>query len=266
MARKAVAATLASVVLFTVLVVADATVMSAQDNLASTAQASHIESRELLMEQSLAGSVSLQVLTQAQGYLSSNPAGCDTLSQYAGAISAAGASSGEDSGIAYAANATASEAPASSSSSLVSPQRDNLTIVAPFAGDVPGALDLQEVLSVKEVGGGGSVSLERTETHTLNLPIKIDSASSLCAMTLGSLATALSRSPCNATLKQDAFDAVLPGLREDAAALGFTLAAGWVSGGAGCSATYWVTLVEPGVAGATGSFDWTVRGSGKTTA
>jgi hypothetical protein len=261
LARKAVAATLASVVLLTVLVVADATVISAQDNLASTAQTSQIESRELLLEQSLVGSVSLQVLAQAQGYLSSNPAECDSLPQYAGSISASGESSGEDSGIAYAANATAREAPASS---LESPQRDNLTIVAPFAGDAPGALNLQEVLSVKEVGGGGSVSFERSETHTLNLPIKVDFASSLCASTLGSLAAALSRSPCNATLEQDAFDAVLPALREDAAALGFTLAAGWGSGGSSCSATYWVTLVEPGVGGATGSFDWTVRGSGKT--
>jgi hypothetical protein len=261
LARKAVAATLASVILFTVLVVADATVMSAQDNLASTAQASHIESREQLLEQSLAGTVSLQVLAQAQGYLSSNPADCATLPQYPGAISAVGASSGEDSGISFAANATASEAPASS---LVSPQRDNLTVVAPFAGDVPGALDLREALRIKEVGGGGSVSLERTETHTLNLPIKIDSASSLCATTLGSLAAALSRSPCNSTLDKGAFDAVLPGLREDASALGFTLAAGWGPGGAVCSATYWITLVEPGVAGPTGSFDWTVRGSGTT--
>jgi hypothetical protein len=261
LARKAVAATLASVVLLTVLVVADATAMSAQDNLASTALASRIEARELLLDQSLAGSVSLQVLAQVQGYLSSHPAECDGLPQYAGSISASSASSGEDSGISYAANATASEAPASP---LESPQRDNLTVVAPFAGGVPGALNLQEVLSVKEVGGGGSVSLERSEAHTLNLPIKVESASSLCASTLGSLAAALSRSPCNSTLEQDAFDAMLPGLREDASAQGFTLAAGWGSGGAACSATYWVTLVEPGVAGLTGSFDWTVRGSGTT--
>ena len=118
-------------------------------------------------------------------------------------------------------------------------------------------------MSVKEVGGGGSVSLEREETHTLNLPIEVDSASSLCASTLDSLGAALSRSPCNATLEQASFDSVLPGLVADAAALRFTLTAGWGSGAA-CSATYWVTLVEPGVAGATGSFDWTVRGSGTT--
>ncbi len=258
MARKAVAATLASVVLLTVLVVADATVMSAQDNLASSAQTSHLESRELLLDVSLAGGVSLQVLAQVQGYLSANPAGCDSLPRYLRSIVASSSSSGEDSGIAYEANATAGEAPATS---LQSTEGDNLTTVAPFAGGVPGALDLRESLSVEEVGGGGSVSLEREETHTLNLPIEVDSASSLCALALGSLGAALSRSPCNATLEQAAFDSVLPGLVADAAALRFTLTAGWGSGAA-CSTTYWVTLVEPGVAGATGSFDWTVRGFG----
>jgi hypothetical protein len=259
LARKAVAATLASVVLFTVLVVADATVMSAQDNLASSAQTSQIESRELLLEESLAGSLSLQVLAQVQAYLSSVPADCGALPQYFASVAASSSSSGEDSGIAYAANATAGSAP----TAFEVAQGDNLTMVAPFAGEVPGALNLREALSVREAGGGGSVSLERNETHTLNIPIEVDSASSLCGSTLGSLGSALSRSPCNATLEQAAFDAVLPGLVADASALRFTLTAGW-GPGAACSATYWVTLVEPGVAGATGSFDWTVRGSGTT--
>jgi hypothetical protein len=256
LARKAVAATLASVVLLSVLVAADATVMSAEDNLASSAQTSHLESRELLLEQSLAGSVSLQVLATVQGYLSSNPAECDGLPRYFSSVSASSSVSGIDSGVAYAANATADDA------QVAAPLLDNLTIIAPFAGAVPGVMDLQESLSVKEVGGGGSVSLERRETHTLNVPIAVDSAASLCASALGAFASALSQSPCNATLEQMAFEAVLPGIVEEASAQGFVLTAGWGSGAAACSAAYWVTLVEPGVAGATGSFDWTVRGSG----
>jgi len=235
--------------------------MSAQDNLASSAQTSQIESRELLLEQSLAGSVSLQALAQVQGYLSSNPAECSLLVQYLGSISGSGSALGEDSGIAYAANATAVEARSASTQAV---RGDNLTVVAPFSGYLAGALNLQAALSVKEVGGGGSVSLEKREIHTLNLPIKPDSASSLCASTLDSLASALSRSPCNATLSEEAFGAALPGLVEEAAAQGFALTAGWGSGGTACSAAYWVTLVEPGVAGATGSFDWTVHGSGVT--
>ncbi len=257
MARKAVAATLASVVLLTVLVVADATVMTAQDNLAASAQASGTESRELLLERSLSGSLSLDVLAQAQGYLSSTPADCADLPQYLGSLAASSSTSGEDSGISYQANATANEWPTTTA------VEDNLTLVAPFAGYVPGTLGLREVLSVREVGGGGSVSLVRQETHALNLPIRVSAASSLCASTAGALAAALSASPCNATVEEEAFDAALPGLVDVASGLGFDLSAGW-SYAASCSAAYWFTLVEPGVEGATGSFDWRVLGSGTT--
>jgi hypothetical protein len=258
LARKAVAATIASVVLLTVLVVADATVMSAQDDLASTSQTSHIESQELLLERTLAGSVSLQALAQVQGYLSSNLAACDSLSQYIGSISASSSLSGESDGISYVANLTASAIASQGT------QSDNLTLIAPFSGGVPGALDLRSVLTIKESGGGGSVSLERRETHALNIPISPETASSLCASSLTALSSSLSREPCNATLEQGAFGAVLPGLVEVAAAQGFELTAGWGSGGTACSAAYWLTLVQPGVEGVTGSFDWTVRGSGTT--
>jgi hypothetical protein len=256
LARKAVAATLASVVLLTVLVVADATVMTAQDNLAASAQASNIESRELLLERSLAGGVSLDVLAQVQGHLSSDPAGCADLPQYVASISASSSASGEDSGIGYQANATATGEPSSDSAA------DNLTLLAPFEGHAPGTLGLTEHLRVSEAGGGGSVSLVRLETHALNIPIEVGSASSLCASTAGVLAAALSAS-CNATLEQEAFDAALPGLVGQASGLGFDLTAGW-GYAAACSPAYWFTLVEPGVEGPTGSFDWTVLGSGTT--
>jgi hypothetical protein len=259
LARKAVAATVASVLLFTALVVADATIMVAQDNLASSAQTSLVESMEVVLGKSLAGSASLHVLSQVQAYLASTPADCKSLPDYLASVSAASSSSGEEAGIAYVSNATASEAPAAR---LQGSPRDNLTVVAPFSGSLPGALNLQANLSIKEVGGGGSVSLERHELHLLNVPISPDSASALCALALGSLAAAL-QSPCNATLAQAAFDSVLPMLVGEAAARGFALTAGWGQNGA-CSAAYWVTLVEPGVEGVTGSFDWAVHGSGTT--
>jgi hypothetical protein len=260
MARKAVAATLASVVLFTALVVADSTVMVAEDNVASSALTSHIESREMLMSESLAGTTSFQVLALVQSYLGRNSADCSTLPQYLASASASSSISGEETGIAYSSNATAAEL---QPSLLRGAGPDNLTMLAPFSGGLPGTLNLQADLRIKEIWGGGSVSLERNELHVLHLPISPDTASSLCALSLGSLAAAL-RSPCNSTSAQAAFDSALPRLVEEASARGFALTAGWGSGGAACSATYWVTLVELGVEGVTGSFDWTLRGSGST--
>lgn len=124
MARSAVASTLASVAILTVLVVADATVASGQLNAASSAQSYWLEWRELLLERSLAGSASMAVLAQVQSYLSSNVADCGNFSPYFGSVRASSYASGEDTGISYSANASSVAA-----STAGAAQVDNLTLV-----------------------------------------------------------------------------------------------------------------------------------------
>jgi len=262
LARKAIAATLASVLLFTALVAADATMMTAEDNLAASAQTAHIESKEQVLSEYSLGAASMQVLARVQSNLSSSIADCADLGQYLGSISAAGSVFGDVGGITF--SSTAKAAAASAATLAQGPESDNLTIVAPFSGYDSGALNLQVALSVNEVGGGGTVSLERHEVHVLHLPISSDSASSLCSSSLGALGAALSGRSCNASSAQAAFESVVPQLVEQAAVRGFFLAAGWQPGVSGCSSTYWIMLVELGVEGVTGSFDWAVRGSGAT--
>ncbi len=235
-----------------VLVVADAAVVVGQQSVASSAQAAQLETRELLLERTLAGTVSIDVLSSVQRFLSSNPAECGALPEYLGSISASASVSGADSGVNYSAVASASETVAGQT------EQDNLTLVSPFAGYQPGGLDILETISLHE--SGSTVALTRHESHVLNLPILPGAASGLCSWSLGALGAALSASRCNATVKAEAFAGVLPGLAAEAASRGFSLAAGWSP--EGCSAVYWVTLVELGVAGPEGRFDWTVRGSG----
>jgi hypothetical protein len=262
LARKAIAATLASVLLFTALVAADATMMTAEDNLATSAQTAHIASREQVLSDYSLGAASMQVLARVQSNLSSRIADCGDLGQYLGSISAAGSVDGEAAGITFSSTAEAAASPAALPAQVQ--LSDNLTIVAPFSGYHPGTLNLQVALRVSEVGGGGTVSLERHEVHVLHIPISPDSASSLCSSSLGAVRAALSGRSCNASSAQAAFESVVPQLAEEAAARGFFLAAGWQPGDSGCSSTYWVMLVELGVEGVTGSFDWAVRGSGAT--
>ncbi len=259
MARKAVAATLASLLLFTALVVADSTMMAAEENLASSTQMSHVEVRELTLSQYSAAATAMDALATIQAHVSSDPADCASLPQYLDSISASGSSSGGDAGISYSSNVTL--VPAIETSQAA--QSDNLTVLYPFSGYSPGALNFQASIYTKAQGGGGSVSMARHELHVLNLPISPGSASFLCASALGSLASALSGASCNATSAASAVDSAMPALVVEAAARGFVLTAGWALG-ADCSATYWVTLVELGVEGVTGRFDWTVRGSGAT--
>lgn len=261
MARKAIASTLAAVVLLTVLVAADITTLAAEDNVASAALTSRLESRELLLKEATMGGLAMELLAQAQQYLSTSPAECASIQQYLESVSASSSTSGVDSGIAFSGNGSASGA--SPAYLAGAPEPDNLTLVSPFSGAVPGALDLEASLTINEVGGGGSVSLSKAEDHVLNIPIEASSAQSLCASSLSSLQAAFSSvPPCNATLAAAAFRAVLPGLVGYAASYSFSLTAGWYFGQA-CVIEYWITLVEPEVAGPTGSFDWTVDGSGE---
>ncbi|MDG7022282.1 MAG: hypothetical protein JRN07_02660 [Nitrososphaerota archaeon] len=257
MARKGVAATMAAVALLTLLVVADATLVVAAGDLASESQAAQLEARALLVERSYGGLVSFQALSQVEGRLASSPAYCGSLPAYLGSISAEAASRGVDSGVGYLADASLSLDRGSSQAVVA----DNLTSLAPFSGYVPGELDLSESLAVSESGGGGAVLLDKRESHTLHLPIGVAEAGSLCESATGSLAATLSRWPCNASLEAASFDSALAAAAAQAWAEGFRLTAGWGADGS-CKAAYWVTLVEPGVPGPAGRFDWTVLGSG----
>ena len=138
---------------------------------------------------------------------------------------------------------------------------DNMTMLEPFSGFVQGNLNVLAAVQVDEVGGGGAVLRQKHEAHVFHIPILPDVASSLCSSVMGSLQGALSRSHCNATVAQAAFESILPSLVQEAASQGFSLTAGL---GGGCPAAYWVRLVEPGVEGVTGRFDWTVHGAGVT--
>lgn len=258
MARKAIATTIASILLFTALVLADSTIVAAADNLASSAQASHVESREALLSEYSSGAALMDSLAQVQNFLSGNAAECSAIPEYLASITATSSVSGQDAGISYSSHVSVAEATASDISRSL--QGDNLTSLSPFSGYRSGALLLGGRVEVSETGGGGLISLNKHEQHLLNLPISPGSAASLCGLALASLGAALSRYACNATLAQGAFDSIVPSLVAQAATQGFSLVAGWQQG-AGCSARYWIILVEH-ASGAVGEFDWTVRGSG----
>lgn len=257
MARKGVACTLASVVLFTMLLMANSSLVVGEGDLAETTQLSHLESRELLLGDILVGEASMQLLAQAQGYLASQPAECGSLPAYLDGVTSNATLAGGQGGVAYTVNADGSHWEGGSAD-------DNLTILSPFVGADATSLDMRIVVALNETAGGGTVTRFRQESHLLHIPISPLSAAFLCGSVLGGLGEALAGvPPCNATSAAAAFSAALPPLVSEAGSLGFTLDAGWsLEGSQGCSVAYWFTLVEPGVEGVTGDFDWTVLGSG----
>lgn len=256
MARKAVATTLSAVLLLTMVVVAAAATMSSEENLATTAQASSLETRESMIANYEAGALTLDDLSQVDRFLSSTPAPCGGLPGYLASISASNSTSGSTGGIAYSASARAFPAPAATADSAATVS----ALLRPFAGPKPGALNLDVETTVSE-SASGLVSLALNQTSVVDVPIEADQADSVCASSLSSLESALGRvPPCNSTLAEAAFSSLFPSLESLASGAGFQLTAGW--GFAGCAVDYWITLEEPGVAGATGEFEWTVVGSG----
>jgi len=260
MARKAVATSLAAVLLLTAVVAAAATTMASQENLASTAQATSLETREAMIAGSESGSLTLTDISKVDDFLSGSPATCGGLQDYLSSISASSSDSGFQGGVAYLASASAS---ASTDAAAASPGQGDAPLLRPFSGPKEGGLNLDVELTVNE-SASGLAYLSTRQSEVVDVPIAVDSASSLCASSLSALASAFSSvPPCNGTVAQAAFSGLLPSLESLAGGYGFQLAAGW-GFGPGCGVDYWVRLVEPGVAGATGSFQWTVLGSGET--
>jgi len=240
------------------LLVANSAAVVGEGDAAEATQLAHLESHELLLGDALVGEASLQFLSQAQGYLASEPADCASLPQYLEGVASNASLSGNQDGVDYSVAAVGSRWSGGAAG-------DNLTTLAPFAGADETSLDVRVVAVVNETAGGGAVLWFKEESHLLHIPIAPESAASLCASTLGGLGQAFGQvPPCNATSDAAAFSAALPPLVEEASSLGFTLDAGWSLGGSeGCYVSYWVTLVEPGVEGVAGGFDWTVLGAGE---
>jgi hypothetical protein len=232
--------------------------MVSEENLAAAAQASGLETKEAVIAQAEEGALTLKDISEVDDALSRDPAPCGGMPRYLAAIAASSSDSGSQGGVDYSANSTAVPALGAAPGGETD---GGSSLIRPFSGPEPGALDLEVLVDVSE-SASGLVSLAARHTTIVNVPIGVDSASSLCDSSLRSLRSAFVRvPPCNSTSAQAAFASALPSVEASAAARGFRLAAGW-GFGTGCGVDYWITLVEPGVAGATGSFQWTVLGSG----
>ena len=253
MARRGVAATVASVILLSTLVVAAATVMTGQDNSAQASRQVQLLTRIHLLDVAEGGAASLSSLADVASVVASTPAACEGLKSYPGQVTGSAALNGTDTGIAY--TATAAVFPDFATGS----PGDNLTAMAPFAGHADGMLNLEDDLQFSATTAGDAITLGRAEVHLLNLPIRVSAAESLCSSVASGLSGAFAPNKCNYTLDAKAYAHEMPLLVASALAQNFTLTAGY---SLGCTMTFTFTLVQQGVQGPAGPFDWTVLGKG----
>lgn len=262
--RRGVAATLTAVIVFTALLFANAALYSAGSTYLSASELSAVQAREFDLAPLLVGLVSVSSLSTAQSYLESHPMDCSSsIESYLSPLTQSSSSAGADHGIEYSMVDSwgYSESDQSGGDRYVSIS----STLGSFDGFSSGELNLFVSASLNETEDGGLPLYQVNDTVTVHLPVEVEDEVGLCRSALSALGTALeSLKECNST----GVEAVISYLRAEEEGLqGISMGASaqrelTLAGLGGCEVDYWVSLTEPGIEGVSGSFDWSLQGSG----
>jgi hypothetical protein len=140
---------------------------------------------------------------------------------------------------------------------------DNLTTLAQYAGSVSGHLNVLATVSVRGAASGGAVSYSKTEAHYLNLPLDLDRVISFCLEASSRIKNGilvLGSSICNAT----AVESLMNGFKDEyavaAAGIGFGFSISYShSNSASCTVLFSIRVSQQNVDGPLGCFDWAVE-------
>jgi hypothetical protein len=255
--RKAVAASIASTIIFSSLIVSNFVVYSgaAVDfRLVSLAT----EERAYGAQSSLIAGISmLDLIDGAQELLASGHFECSN------AASSVAQTLGSEvvrlDGGGLQSNATLSVAPDIDAV-------DDFAALRPFNGSVMGLTDLEAVALVQGSSPDGSVRYFDSVHHLLNLPLRLGAVTGHCldaevefSAAVGSLGSQM----CNSTALAEVAPQVLISAVDSAAADGVSLSISYfVTSTQPCTLRYWITAQQPAVMGPEGPFAFTEEESG----
>lgn len=250
MGRSGVAATIVAVILFTSMLLANAAVYAAQ----GTVLRSTIVSSAQLSEQSLAslssGLGSYGSLASLQARLEAAPMDCRTTEPYLDSLVGNLSYSGNDDGVAYASKS--GWAYTSSSSGA-----EGAPLLPGFSGFSASGIDIRVQTQVREAFVGGLPTYSGDATDVVHLAVPVERMVSECLSALSSAAGALSGlTSCT----QSAVGAVLSAVGSEYP--GSTVTGSATVAGDECSVQYSVTITQGGIEGVSGTFAWSVFGSG----
>ncbi len=264
--RRAVAATLVSVILFTSLLFANAALYAAGNTYLSSAVLSASQQRESEYGSLLIGLSSYSALSYTQTYLQSHPLDCSAPeSSYLDHLVESESAAGANQGIEYSVNASWGYAVVSEGAGVDDSPSVAPSMIQPFDGYSGGALNLVVVTTIHETELGGLPAYGVEATETVHLPVSLDATVSLCTYAISAVHDSLSSlSSCNASSADEALALLRsenPGL--DSVQMGASTQRSSLLGGTGrCDVQYWVTITEEGIEGVSGTFGWTVLASG----
>ena len=247
--RTGVGASVASAVIFAVLLASSFTVYhAAQENVRLHAIANAEDS---LADSSaaFAGAGAMNILLKEQAFLQSNEFDCRNASAVVMREVGTLADVQESENLTVVTSASPADGGAAT---------NNLSMLAPFGGYVPGAVDT--ALHQEESGNVGAleVSYARNETRYVNIPARLGEMAADCAMAASAIAASLSASNpgnCTATAVDSVVSRAAEPAREAAEGTGFGFSVeAWIIGLVPCSVEVVVLLSQPDVLGPAGSF------------
>ncbi len=252
MDRSGVAATLASVVIFTTMLVANSAVYSAQNSYLNAAHLSAAQVQERGYATVLLGLSSFSALASAQSLLESTPMDCYSPSAYLSSLAGSAAGHGTSGSLRFS---------TSSSWSYVagpSPGEASALLPSQFGGYSAGDLNIELETSVAESYAGGLPSYSVEQSQVVHLGVHPEAMAAACQSALsglrGSLAAAHTCDPKVVAELASSAGLSSPGSLGDGAS---------VSGSTGrCTIYYWVRMTQTGIEGVSGTFQWSVFGSG----
>ena len=258
--RAGIAATSASAIVFSILLLSNFAIYVASENRATLYSQADFENYLGSYAVSFAGASGANVLTGVQSFLSSQTFNCTSApSVIAGEM---GAMKDSQSTSYINETASAQEAPESAAP-------DNLSSLAPFNGSLPGVLDVS--LDVTEKGGSSptGVWFSKTETHYLHLPVRLDAAVAECVEAVEDVVDAVSTDPlsnCTSSQVASFIGPLASELSSAASADGFLFHLVYaVTSGTSCSVGFQVSIEQANIQGIGGSFEVQLEENGTAT-
>ncbi len=251
--RPAVAATLASTILFASLLVSNSILVAGWLQGAGYAALANEESALHAESVMLQGVVGIRLLEGAQTLISSRTFDCRNASDEA--YSSVSGLSASLSGGRASVVGTLAPGPVTS-------VQDNLSLANPFDGGTDGGFNLMVHYVESGSAYGGAVTMNRTESHVLGLRFDTRDASSFCLVAMGRLLSNLSASLPDACGTSDlgyAFDRATTAIRSEAESRNLALAASFtVLTASPCAVGLSLTVSQTGIVGPAGPFTWRV--------
>lgn len=255
--RLGVGATSASAIIFSILLVSNLLVFaSSQDRERLLTQADEADS---LADgaTALVGAGATNILVRSQGFLSSGPLGCSTAVGSAASFVNGLTDIQRSAGLVVVTSAVLVDAGS---------VNDNLPLLSPFNGTVPGEFDISLESSVTGGLAAAGVSFTRSESHIAHLPLRLEKLVGDCTAGLNQVSETLSATTVhNCTIKfvSPVVARAIQGAEAAAAADGFQLVVSYtLVQGPPCGIDFRVSVAQEGVQGPGGGFSTLVEEGG----